>query len=255
MHWRSCAPPWPSWAMNRRARRNLRDQDNQNDKTDWRIGSMASNCEDVTAHMMELLYGELPADARASVDAHVAGCARCRAELDGFEKTRALARTGLDEAPPARARAAIMQAASAHLAAAQAQARPVGARRPAAAEKESFWERLRARWTFPTLATVGAVAVFMVANRVFLNPERTLAPRPAPESPAVSSTREPASVDLPEWRGEPPEPKAERPGAGSDQAGRPRADGSRAHHAKGGDARREIAERAAIQGGGRADEK
>ena len=42
---------------------------------------MASNCEDVTAQMMELLYGELPADARASVDAHVAGCARCRAEL------------------------------------------------------------------------------------------------------------------------------------------------------------------------------
>ena len=55
---------------------------------------MASNCEDVSAQMMELLYGELPADARASVDAHVAGCARCRSELDGFEKTRAVARSG-----------------------------------------------------------------------------------------------------------------------------------------------------------------
>ena len=52
---------------------------------------MASNCEDVSAQMMELLYGELPADARASVDAHVAGCARCRAELDGLEKTRTVA--------------------------------------------------------------------------------------------------------------------------------------------------------------------
>ena len=33
---------------------------------------MSSNCENVSAQMMELLYGELPADARASVDAHVA---------------------------------------------------------------------------------------------------------------------------------------------------------------------------------------
>ncbi len=47
---------------------------------------MATNCEDVSARMMELLYGELPADARASVDAHVAGCARCRGELDGLRE-------------------------------------------------------------------------------------------------------------------------------------------------------------------------
>src|SRR5204862_1579684 len=141
----------------------------------------------------------------------------------GFEKTRALARTGLDEAPPARARAAIMQAAAAHLAAVQAQARPASARKPAPPETESFWERLRARWTFPTLATVGAVAVFMVANRVFLNPERTLAPRPAPESPAVSSTRAPALVDGPEGKGEPSEPQEERPGAVWDRG--PRGDG------------------------------
>src|SRR4051812_9510155 len=192
MHWKSYAPPWPSWAMNHRARRNLRDQDNQDDRTDWRNGSMASNCEDVTAHMMELLYGELPADARASVDAHVAGCTRCRAELDGFEKTRAAARMGLDEAPPARARTAIMQAAAAHLAA-QARAQPAAARMPAAPEKVSFWDRLRSRWAFPTLATVGAVAVFMVANRVFLNPERTLAPRSAPERPSVPPLSEPAA--------------------------------------------------------------
>jgi len=91
---------------------------------------MASNCEDVSAQMMELLYGELPADARASVNAHVAGCARCRGELEGFEKTRAVARQGLAEAPPARARAAIMAAAAAHLA---AQAQPA-ARKPAVPE-------------------------------------------------------------------------------------------------------------------------
>jgi len=143
---------------------------------------MSTNCEDVSAHMMELLYGELPADARARVDAHVAGCARCRSELEGFEKTRAVARQGLDEAPPARARAAIMAAAAAHLAAQQAQPAP---RKVSVPEKVSFWDRLRGRWAFPTLATVGAVAVFVFANRVFLNPERTLDRPPVVEAPAT----------------------------------------------------------------------
>ena len=228
---------------------------------------MASNCEDVTAQMMELLYGELPADARASVDAHVAGCARCRAELDGFEKTRAIARSGLDEAPPARARAAIMQAAAAHLAA-QPQAQPAAARRLGTPEKESFWDRLRSRWAFPTLATVGAVAVFMVANRVFLNPERTLAPRPR-RTPSVPALSDPAMAE-PRWTGEPPELDQKRPGDRSDRAGGPRDDESRAHQRKfadgdlpgagkkmkkGEDAERELAERPGAKGGTRAEEK
>ena len=106
---------------------------------------MATNCEDISAQMIDLLYGELAADARASVDAHVAGCARCRSELEGFERTRAVARRGLDEAPPARARAAIMQAAAAHLATQaqpqlQAQAQPA-ARKAVVPEQVSFWDR------------------------------------------------------------------------------------------------------------------
>ena len=71
---------------------------------------MATNCEDVSAQMIELLYKELPADARATIDAHIAGCARCRAELEGFEKTRAVARQALDDSPPPRARRQIGRA-------------------------------------------------------------------------------------------------------------------------------------------------
>ena len=155
--------------------------------------TMASNCEDVSAQMMELLYGELPADARANVDAHVAGCARCRAELDGFEKTRAVARQALVEAPPTRVRAAILNAAAAHLAAqaqpaAAAAPAPAPARKPVVEEKVSFWDRLRTRWAFPTFATVGAVAVFLIANRMFLDPEKTLH-HPAATQGAESPTR------------------------------------------------------------------
>src|SRR4029077_9140650 len=107
---------------------------------------------------------------------------------------------------PARVHAAIMQAAAAHLAT-QAQAQPAAAatqahaqpaaaaRKPVAEPKASFWDRLRSRWAFPTFATVGAVAVFMVANRVFLNPERSLAPRRAREAPAPPAAPEPAVAE------------------------------------------------------------
>jgi hypothetical protein len=161
---------------------------------------MATNCEDVSAQMMDLLYGELSAEARARIDAHVAGCDRCRSELEGFEKTRAAARQVLDEAPPVRARVAILKAAAAHLAAQpQVQAQP--ARKPAAPERTSFWDRMRVRWALPTFATIGAVAVFAIANRVFLNPERTLehvheavqAPGAAPATPPAAPVAEEAA--------------------------------------------------------------
>jgi hypothetical protein len=175
--------------------------------------AMATDCEDVSAQMMELLYGELPSDARATVDAHVAGCARCRSELEGFEKTRAAARAGLDEAPPARARAAIMKAAAAHLA---AQAQPaVG--KPAVPKRVSFWDRLRAGWAVPTFATVGAVAVFVIANRVFLNPEKALdsgrAVHNEESSPAPSAApvAPPAAPSAARHRGGQAAPPAEEP--------------------------------------------
>jgi len=149
---------------------------------------MATNCEDVSTRMMELLYGELPADERARIEAHVAGCARCRSEQEGFEKTRTAARQALDEAPPARVRAAIVKAAAEHLA---TQAQPA-ARKPAAPDKISFWNRIRAAWAFPTLATVGAlaVAVFLVSNRAFQNPEQALQ-RPVPVSAPATPALEP----------------------------------------------------------------
>ncbi|MFL5305599.1 MAG: anti-sigma factor family protein [Polyangia bacterium] len=127
---------------------------------------MAADCEQTRARMLELIYGELPPAARAEVDAHVAGCAACRAELAALQSTRALARRSLaaDE-PPARARAAILRAATAAL--------PAAPRPAAPASKPSAWAWLRGKWTLPTFATVGAVAVFLLASRIFLEPEKT----------------------------------------------------------------------------------
>jgi len=126
---------------------------------------MAADCEQIRGRMLELLYGELAADARAEVAAHVAGCEACRAELAALESTRALARRALAaDAPPPRARAAILQAATTATRARSPLAMP---------SKPSFWSRFRGRWTLPTFATVGAIAVFLLASRIFLDPEKT----------------------------------------------------------------------------------
>jgi Putative zinc-finger len=135
------------------------------------MAQMAINCQDVSARMMELLYGELGGDDRATIEAHLAACASCRAELAAFQTTRAAARRVLDaDEPPASAHKAILRAAAAVVAAKQPQPiepRPVPA-------GPSLWERFRARWTFPTFATIGAVAVVVLASKVFLEPDKTV---------------------------------------------------------------------------------
>jgi len=159
-------------------------------------------CQGVSARMMELLYGELPADEQATIEAHLAGCPSCRAELSAFQSTRASARRALEaDEPPARAHQAILRAAAA--AVASKQPKPIEAR--AVAPQPSFWERWRARWTLPTFATLGAVAVVVLASKVFLEPDKTVelgrqalrsAPAEAPPPPPVAvepqaTTREP----------------------------------------------------------------
>jgi hypothetical protein len=138
--------------------------------------------DEVNARLLELVYDEATPAERAALEAHVATCAECQAELAALGATRAHLRVALDDAPvPARAHARILEAA------AQAVATPAQA---APARAPSLWERLRGRWTFPTLATVGAVAVVLIASKVFLDPQRTVergreAMAPAEPQPAT----------------------------------------------------------------------
>src|SRR5450631_381662 len=155
------------------------------------MAQMGIDCQDVSARMMELLYGELSGDDRSAVESHLATCPSCRAELAGFESTRAAARRALDaDAPPVRTHQAILRAAAAAVAAKPP--KPIEAR--VAAPQPSFWERWRARWTLPTFATLGAVAVVVLASKVFLEPDKTVelgrqalqsAPAEAPAAPSV----------------------------------------------------------------------
>jgi anti-sigma factor RsiW len=147
---------------------------------------MNMSCEQVSAQMIDLLYGELPAGERPRVEAHLADCERCRATLEGFRQVRGTVRAALEQPAPSRVHDVILRAA----------------RESLTARRVSFWDRLRGRWTMPALATVGALAVFALAGRLFLNPERTLergrsllAPAtPAPErSPTPTPTPTPSS--------------------------------------------------------------
>jgi anti-sigma factor RsiW len=157
---------------------------------------MAMTHEQIDEQMVDFLYGELPADARAAFEAHVAGCDRCRREVESFGQVRTVARTVLDEAPPARVHDAILRAAREAAAAApakealkEAQKEAKKERKKAEPARASLWDWLRGKWAFPTLATVGALTVFILGSRLFLNPNTVhQLGRPAPVSEPAAST-------------------------------------------------------------------
>jgi hypothetical protein len=167
--------------------------------------------EDASAQLLDLVYGEAEGAAKAALEAHVAGCAQCQAELAALGDTRALLRGTLTEEPPvpARAHAKILEAARAAVAA------PAQAAAPAKAKgaQPSFWERMRGRWTFPTLATVGAVAVVVVTSKMFLDPNTAFEKMEAQRAPAEAELQAPPPAAAPVARGEAPaqEPPAAAP--------------------------------------------
>ncbi|HEY2731672.1 MAG TPA: zf-HC2 domain-containing protein, partial [Polyangia bacterium] len=98
---------------------------------------MTLSHDDANARLLELVYGEAAPAERAALEAHVATCARCTADLAALGDTRARLRASLDDddAPvPARAHARILEAANAAAAvAARARAGDRAALGPAAA--------------------------------------------------------------------------------------------------------------------------
>jgi len=177
--------------------------------------------EEANARLVDLVYGEAAPDARAALEAHVATCARCTADLAALGDTHARVRAALDDGAgppvPSRARARILEAAAQAVAPATAAAPAKMTAAPArlAPPEPSFWEKLRGKWTLPTFATVGAIAVVVVASRVFLEPGKTvergraaLAPESPP--PPVAAERQAApAANAPGPEGE-AEPKLEK---------------------------------------------
>ena len=147
---------------------------------------MTLSHDDANARLLELVYGEAPPAERAALEAHVATCAQCSADLAALGDTRARVRTALEDADidvPSRVHARILAAATQAAAPLAAAASPVAvaARSMAVAAPAgvpvpgpSLWQRLRRGWTLPTFATVGAVAVVVIGAKVFLEPQKTM---------------------------------------------------------------------------------
>ncbi|HVU49163.1 MAG TPA: zf-HC2 domain-containing protein, partial [Polyangia bacterium] len=70
---------------------------------------MTLSHDDANARLLDLAYGEGTAEERAALEAHVAACAACTAELAALGDTRARLRTALEDAPaPARVHARLL---------------------------------------------------------------------------------------------------------------------------------------------------
>jgi len=157
---------------------------------------------DIRDRLVDYLYGQLEDEARAAFQAHVEACPACRAQVTGVERARVLAREvvrrpladpvpdGAREKAFEAARAAVAARAAAatgrpHVATGvavaagsrpAAEAPPSGApAAPASPGAEGWLVRLRRRWTwtFPTFATVAAVAVFVLVRATIFREART----------------------------------------------------------------------------------
>ena len=127
------------------------------------------NCAQVKEQLVDFLYEEMPAEARASFAEHLHGCPACRADVASYKRTLGQARAALGgplaQEPPARVHLAVLAAAKA------AAAKPAPAKRSARADEPGFFARLlRTPWLLPAFGAASiATAVFLV--RVLKNPE------------------------------------------------------------------------------------
>ena len=69
-----------------------------------------TTCESGVELLMEYLEGELPADAREAIDAHVAGCPRCAAFIASYRQTPKLLRAATASTLPADLQASLLRA-------------------------------------------------------------------------------------------------------------------------------------------------
>jgi hypothetical protein len=128
-------------------------------------------CDDAIALFTEYRDGDLDPSTRAELEAHLAGCARCRAEYEAIDAARALLRDLRPEPTPSGL------------------ARGVRARLRLRPERPSA---VLMRWALPAAAAVVLVVVAFGVLRVF---ER---PREAARKAAPSSLQTPLGIRMPE---------------------------------------------------------
>lgn len=149
-------------------------------------------CRDIDSLMMDWLYQELDTVTSAPFDAHVDGCARCRAELDSLARTREAMQALPMHEPPSSITAILMhEAAKRAPAPARAAAAPLGdgeGRRGFFGWLASLLDPIVAHPAATALATL--VLVAGVAGSMYLRGEHRVA---TPE--VASHTEEPSALE------------------------------------------------------------
>jgi len=205
------------------------------------------NCNGVKEGLVDFLYEDLPADARAAFEEHLRDCPTCKADVAGYRMTLGNARAALSgtlaQEPPVHVHNAVIEAAKAAAATRTASRE----RAPARQEPEiGFFAKLwRTPWLLPAFGAASvATVVFLV--RALKDPEVLPGQRPksigelaeprSPSTPAVAPTAEKsaaASAGHAKARREGSEPGArEEPlgaKAGAGKATRPAPGAARTH--------------------------
>lgn len=169
---------------------------------------MTFSHDDIRDRLVDYLYGQLDGEVRAAFQAHLEGCTACREEVSGAARARVVGREvvrrPLADPVPEHVRVRAFEAARAAVAAravapGQLKATAVAT---APASGEGWFSRLRRRWTFPTFATVAAMAIFVLVRATIFREAKSpvsadrvheLAKPPAEPVPALA----PAPVAAP----------------------------------------------------------
>jgi len=155
-----------------------------------------SACSEIDALMIDWLYQELDESMAASFEEHLAGCARCRAEVESLEQTREAVRVLPELEPPSSVSAILLHEA--------AKRAPSPARKPVVAVADEDSPGLFAwlgRLFTPIMQHPAAVAVATmvlvagVAGSLYLRGEHKLA-EPTARSRAPSPHEESAGLEL-----------------------------------------------------------
>jgi hypothetical protein len=175
--------------------------------------------EQFRERMVDYLYEELTGDELSAFEAYLSESAEARRELSALQSTLRIAREALAqgsaEEPPARVRAALLEAAQAQVLEPQRAARTTRAL-ASVAEDRSFWSRLRASWLLPTLGVAAAVALVVFGK----NRE---APMPSSERTAPNAVNTPAQGSPSSEREAPSAPAERSPSADEPAASPPTA--------------------------------
>lgn len=110
-----------------------------------RVGG--DNCASVDELLVDYAYDELPSPDRKGVEAHLLGCARCRASVDEMAQTRRVMQSLVEEPPPDAGLESLID-----------YARKGAARRTTASSPASSL-----RWLFGALPVAGLLVVVLIA--------------------------------------------------------------------------------------------